>query len=617
MSGTGSGFQSSDRQKVAALQQALGHLQRDQTGPAESLLLRILQSYGEEPDALQLLGVIRRMQGRDAEAEAFYRRSLTAKPEQPQVHHNLGNLLMAQGRLDDAIACQQEAIRLKRNYIEAHLNLGLALLDKGDHAAAEKSFRSALRLQPAYWPARQGLASLLNETKRPKEAETILRQALASGAMDPRNTAALEHNLGVAVMLQDRPAEAVTLFDAAQKKVPAMRLVDYNRGNALQQLGQLEAAADSYRRAIQNDPLDLMAHRDLSQLLYRLGQDDQCLRSYDDVMAKRPDIGDFPLAKANFLFQREDFESARENFDRAARLLPQSVAPLDGLGQALARLGEFDAAIHAHEKAAGMDPGNSDVWRGFAETLLRAGDAPKALAAAEKSLAIAPENQGSLAMWSIAARLLSDGRDEAVNDYGNLVQTFDIAPPEGYRDIESFNRDLNEYLDRLHLDKREVLAQTLRGGTQTLGEVFGRGHELVDRLRVRIDEAVGTYIGRMKDDPNHPLFRRRRGGFAYSGSWSARLHDCGFHTNHFHPEGWISSAFYVALPDAVDKEGEKQGWIKFGEPSFEAGLKEPVRRSIKPLVGRLVLFPSYMWHGTVPFQSKTARTTIAFDVVPK
>ena len=33
--------------------------------------------------------------------------------------------------------------------------------------------------------------------------------------------------------------------------------------------------------------------------------------------------------------------------------------------------------------------------------------------------------------------------------------------------------------------------------------------------------------------------------------------------------------------------------------------------------GRLVLFPSYMWHGTIPFHDAQPRTTIAFDVVPK
>lgn len=39
-------------------------------------------------------------------------------------------------------------------------------------------------------------------------------------------------------------------------------------------------------------------------------------------------------------------------------------------------------------------------------------------------------------------------------------------------------------------------------------------------------------------------------------------------------------------------------------------------RLVQPKPGRLVLFPSYWWHGTRPFHSTEPRTTIAFDVVP-
>jgi uncharacterized protein (TIGR02466 family) len=138
----------------------------------------------------------------------------------------------------------------------------------------------------------------------------------------------------------------------------------------------------------------------------------------------------------------------------------------------------------------------------------------------------------------------------------------------------------------------------------------------VERLRVRIDEALRTYVSRMKDRADHPLFRRRARDVRYQGSWSARLRDCGYHTNHVHPFGWISSCYYVSLPDETDDETQQQGWIKFGEPSFDAGLGNAVRRTVKPVVGRLVLFPSYMWHGTIPFHSRQDRTTIAFDAVP-
>jgi hypothetical protein len=86
--------------------------------------------------------------------------------------------------------------------------------------------------------------------------------------------------------------------------------------------------------------------------------------------------------------------------------------------------------------------------------------------------------------------------------------------------------------------------------------------------------------------------------------------------NHYHPDGWISSCYYVSVPDAVKDETAIQGWIKFGEPAFDVALKQPIRRAIQPAQGRLVLFPSYTWHGTVPFHDRAARTTIAFDVVP-
>ena len=166
------------------------------------------------------------------------------------------------------------------------------------------------------------------------------------------------------------------------------------------------------------------------------------------------------------------------------------------------------------------------------------------------------------------------------------------------------------------MNSGEFIDQSLRGGTQTPGHLFPAGLPLVEKLKQRIDEAVARYIAELDEDAAHPFLSRRGKDFRYAGSWSSRLQDCGFHVNHFHPDGWISSCYYVSVPDAVRDETAMQGWIKFGEPAVDVVLKEPIRRAIQPIAGRLVLFPSYMWHGTVPFHDSCARTTIAFDVVP-
>jgi hypothetical protein len=73
----------------------------------------------------------------------------------------------------------------------------------------------------------------------------------------------------------------------------------------------------------------------------------------------------------------------------------------------------------------------------------------------------------------------------------------------------------------------------------------------------------------------------------------------------------------VDVPDVTADPERREGWLKFGEPNFEAGFAEPVRRAVQPVRGRLVLFPSYTWHGTIPFHSQSTRTTVAFDVLPR
>ena len=88
------------------------------------------------------------------------------------------------------------------------------------------------------------------------------------------------------------------------------------------------------------------------------------------------------------------------------------------------------------------------------------------------------------------------------------------------------------------------------------------------------------------------------------------MSNSGYHTNHIHADGWISSAYYVALPDTIKNGSGQQGWLKFGEPDISL-LNISPRRVIRPEVGKIVLFPSYLFHGTVPFSDTGHRTTVA------
>jgi hypothetical protein len=99
------------------------------------------------------------------------------------------------------------------------------------------------------------------------------------------------------------------------------------------------------------------------------------------------------------------------------------------------------------------------------------------------------------------------------------------------------------------------------------------------------------------------------------GSWSVRLHRQGYNVPHSHPRGWLSTAFYVALPAAADMGPAPAGHIAFGTPPAELNTGLTAYRTIRPEPGRLAIFPSTMWHGTVPFEDGE-RLVIAFDIRP-
>jgi hypothetical protein len=177
---------------------------------------------------------------------------------------------------------------------------------------------------------------------------------------------------------------------------------------------------------------------------------------------------------------------------------------------------------------------------------------------------------------------------------------------------------LQSTLTALHTAQREPVNQSLRGGTQTAGALFGRREPVIRALRDASASAIARYLATVPDDERHPFLRRKSPRIRFAGSWSVRLRSSGRHANHFHQEGWISSAFYVQLPPTMldGSDGRTDGWIQFGAPPEELGLNLPPRRLVQPRVGRLVLFPSYFWHGTLPFEDAMPRMTVAFDAVP-
>ena len=596
-------------QAADPLAQATALLTAGDIGGAERIAQARL-AQGADGGMLHLLALVRIRQERPQEGLDLMLQALALMPGQPQILCNLGKLLAFLQRDDEAAKALEQAVRAEPRFADAWQTLGEVQQCRGEAGKAEICFRKVLALAPAHSGARIALGALLNETERSDQAEDLLAEGMEQAQAVPLK-AEFAHALACAQYGQGKKDTALKNFELAQSLDPARgSTVDVQRAHLLCELSRFEEAEAVLKELVQREPLNDSAHFAYNNLLYSLRREDEFLASYD----RAPATTGLQLSKATLLAIARMDEGAGEIYRAILAREPDNHEAVSGLADVLSKLGRHGEAVSCLEQALVRAPDNAQLLAGIAGAALQGGDPQKAAAMAQKVIARAPQDQLVLALLGSAWRVMGDERDEILNGYDDLIQIFDLEPPRGFSDMATFNAELNAWLTGQHSSKQEPITQSLRAGTQTWGNIFGAGHDLVERVRVRIAEALDRYIAGIKPQSAHPFRGRTGNGFRFRGSWSSRLGNGGHHINHVHPSGWISSCYYVGVPDAVKDANTKEGWIKFGEPGFDIGLAP--RRAIQPVPGRLVLFPSYMWHGTIPFHGE-ARTTIAFDATPR
>lgn len=238
---------------------------------------------------------------------------------------------------------------------------------------------------------------------------------------------------------------------------------------------------------------------------------------------------------------------------------------------------------------------------------LRRGDPARAEA---ESLALTG-GPSAMLFWpylSLAWRLQNDARAEWLDQPDRLVRYFD----SGVSAAEL--TELAQLLRSLHITAAPYLEQSVRNGTQTDRSVLLRHEAPLQQAKSRLLDLIRDYVDALPPpDPAHPLLGAPRGELLIEGSWSVRLTRQGHNVPHTHALGWLSTAFYVALPDAMQLGATPAGHIAFGTPPPELGLALEPYCTIAPAPGRLAIFPSTMWHSTVPFEAGE-RLVIAFDI---
>ena len=437
------------------------------------------------------------------------------------------------------------------------------------------------------------------------EHEQALHAFAEAARLDPADVSIAHGHARVAM---EAGLDAQDLYQRALKLAPQNGPLIVGLAAARAAVGNGEQGAAELLEVLERNPMWLYGHEQLAQLVSTLGRPDEATASLERALKKHPAA--VPLWETLLHLQLK-----RGAYDRLLPIVERAEA-------AKASSPEFAVyrGVHAAELAAEVYP--PDLFDGAPahaaavlgksriRHLLRVGAIDAVLPLIDRELG----KEQSAELWAYAStawRLAADPRLEWLEGDPRLVSVTELGdslPP-----LETLAATLRS----LHVAKGEYLDQSVRGGTQTDGPLFCRIDPVIRQLRTAVVAAVENHVAQLPPrDARHPVLRHRRDRrIRFSGSWSVLLRSGGRHSSHVHPLGWISSALYVTLPPRVAGEREDSGWLTLGAPDEPLRIDLPPWRKVEPAPARLVLFPSIMWHGTVPFETGE-RLTVAFDVAP-
>ncbi len=579
---------------------------------AEQNFARILATNPTEPNALYFLGAVKKSQGQMQEAIALMKRSLTANPKQAQVSNGLGNIYK---ELDDLKAAKKyylSALDSDPNYAEASFNIGLLLQDSSPHEALT-AFQKATKLQPQNTAFQNAMGVAYQNLKDLTKAEQCFQLAIR---LNNKNYKAF-HNLGALYKDQYRYEDAIKYLSQAIALAPHSIEPRYIRANIYYELGDFEKADTEYRTVIGIDPAYIDAHTSLNKLYWEHRKTDLYGKSYIVGIKKHPQSAELCLHHLRAMQKSGKIDEAIERSHEYSKQFPRHAPLAQTHAQIHAAHVSAEQATALFEQATALAPDDKNIRIDTSRHYIKTHDYKSAIKHLDAAENISKYDQEMWAYKSLCWRLQGDERHEWLTDHNHLIHAAKIAVPKGYNNLPDFMNHLRETLKALHTTKRAPIDQTLIGGSQTHGKLFDRTNPVITSLKSALSETISPFIQNLPTDKTHPLYNRNTGNFSFSASWSVWLRDGGFHINHIHPLGWFSSSFYVEVPN-FDEEArnKKQGWIKFGESGLELGGVDQPFQFIEPEEGLLALFPSFMWHGTVPFEGTSDRITAPFDIIP-
>lgn len=427
---------------------------------------------------------------------------------------------------------------------------------------------------------------------------------------------------GAARAQGDDPAAGLRLIRKALDAQPLRGDGWFQLGVALRASGDMAAAREAFQKAIDYGFDQPAVYGYLGDVLITLDEAQAALDAFDIAANAQPT----PAAlsnRAQALAALNRFDEAVEAAQAAISGAPNLAPAYVNLGVARAGQGDYEGAYAAYQDALKLAPKSLRARHGaaLAKAARHVGDADTQT---EIERLFAHDRHDQVALALQAAALAERGaiaESEALQGFERFVRAIHPAPPKPYGSIEDFNAALTAHATGHASLKIAPPSHATRAGEHSGDLTTNDETGVMAAMRRMLTGVVTDIIAALDRDDDHPFIQNAPKKWTLD-IWSVVMRRGGHQRAHIHANGWMSGVFYPEVPSdvpaAAPETGEPSGWLEVGRPGDHIGITAaPPIRLFQPKPGRLIVFPSYVHHRTIPLDSDQRRVSVAFDVVPQ
>ncbi len=359
-------------------------------------------------------------------------------------------------------------------------------------------------------------------------------------------------------------------------KNPKISFIYTNAGNLLYDLGRIDESINFHKASINLKPDSINSVLGLGLGLTALDRDSEAIQVYSEYLKRYPNNEELNYHLAVCLRKKNQFIKAAQYYSKTKKRLSKGYQ-LECLYQGITN----EESIDDFYKFLDNININDDV-------------------------------NPLTACISSHAAIRFDKNDNC--DF--CKKPFDYIKKYKLSENSLFSHDLIENflsdIQKAHISKKgQVL---LKNGYQSSGNLFNLEFDSVLQVKKIIIENISKYRNFYKKS-NETFIKNWPKKYNLYG-WIIAMQSGGMLKPHMHKEGWLSSSIYLRMPE---KSIKNQGDIEFSltGADYPTDGKIYKKEIIETFYGDMIMFPSSLFHSTIPFDSDTERVVLAFDLIPE